>query len=71
MPDIQERGGIVGVTRSEKLQKRHAIALENLYAIGQYLIMQQDCPQEVREAWRTLNVYIRGKENNQSSQSNT
>lgn len=61
MLDIQERGGIVGATKCETIQERHRVALENLHTVGQYLIMQSDCPQNVREAWRTLNNYIKNK----------
>ena len=63
MPEKQEKDGTVGATKSQKLKERHMIALDNLYAIGQYLIMQADCPQNVRDAWRTLNNYIRGQQN--------
>lgn len=48
-------------SRSEEVKRRHAIAMDNVYAIGQYLIMQPNCPQNVRDAWRTLNDYIRNK----------
>ena len=45
----------------DKLKERHEVALDNLYAIGQYLIMQKDCPRNIRDSWRTLNDYIRNK----------
>lgn len=45
----------------ETIQERHRVALENLHTVGQYLIMQSDCPQNVREAWRTLNNYVKNK----------
>ena len=48
--------------RRLKLKERHEVAKDNLHAIGQYLIMQPDCPQHVREAWRTLNGYVREKQ---------
>ena len=50
-------------TREEILQERHAAAMDNLHIFGQYLIMQKDCPQKVRDAWRVLKDYIREKQN--------
>ena len=46
------------------VRKRHEAALDNLHVVGQYLIIQADCPQYVREAWKTINEYIRNKKDN-------
>ena len=47
--------------RSEKKQKlidRKAAAEECIDAIGRFILLVDDCPISVRDAWRTLNEYI-------------
>ena len=44
--------------KSDKTKDRHEAALEQIHIIGQYLIMMEDCPANVRDAWRTLKNYI-------------
>lgn len=47
--------------RSEKKQKlidRKAAAEECIDAMGRFILLVDDCPIRVRDAWRVLNEYI-------------
>lgn len=51
----------MGSDKDNKLKERHTAALDQVHVIGQYLIMVEDCPQNVRDAWRVLANFIKEK----------
>lgn len=44
---------------NERKAERYTAAVDSIHMIGQFLIIQNDCPRNVRDAWRTLAEYIR------------
>lgn len=48
--------------KKTKQKERYKAAMACIDAIGQFLILVDDCPKIVRDAWRTLERYIKDYE---------
>lgn len=59
---MTEQRGCIMASKKEKSKERYHSAKDSVLLLGQYLILQEDCPKVVRDAWRTLSEYVYKKE---------